>query len=81
MDKRVSSKGSVLFANGVEKQCSSANCSVVIVLLRANAPAPTPVLKLPVLFENSEYQPTPVFAKPVVREFSALHPSAVVKLG
>ena len=30
MDKRVSSNGSVLFASGVEKQCSSANCGVVI---------------------------------------------------
>ena len=30
MDKRVSSNGSVLCASGVEKQCSSANCRVVI---------------------------------------------------
>ena len=30
MNKRVSSNGSVRIASGVEKQCSSANCGVVI---------------------------------------------------
>src|SRR5512132_4470826 len=30
MDKRVSSNGSVQFASGVEKQCSTANCGVII---------------------------------------------------
>jgi hypothetical protein len=35
-------------------------------VLRASAPAPTPVLKLLVVSLNSEYQPTAVFAEPVV---------------
>ena len=42
--------------------------------LRASAPAPTPVLPLPVVVENSEYQPTPVFAAPVVRDFKRIAP-------
>src|SRR6266496_5763661 len=50
-------------------------------LLRANAPPPTPVLKLPVEFKKSERQPSAVFPAPVVRRLSASHPSAVVKLG
>ena len=50
-------------------------------LLMASAPAPTPVLKLPVVFRKSDRQPSAVFPAPVVRESSASHPSAVVKLG
>ena len=30
MDKRISSNGGVHFASGVEKQCSTANCGVII---------------------------------------------------
>src|SRR5439155_10535694 len=50
-------------------------------LLRASAPPPTPVLKLPVVSKNSERQPSPVFPAPVVRKLIASHPSAVVKFG
>src|SRR5205823_11174958 len=50
-------------------------------LFSASAPAPTPVLKLPVLSAKSARQPSPVFPAPVVRKLSASHPSAVVKLG
>lgn len=50
-------------------------------LLRTSAPAPTPVLKLPVLFEKSERHPRPVFPAPLVSSLRASQPSAVVKLG
>src|SRR5439155_12300400 len=50
-------------------------------LLRASAPPPTPVLKLPVESKKSERQPSAVFPAPVVRRLSASHPSTVVKLG
>src|SRR5206468_10641030 len=50
-------------------------------LLRANAPPPTPVLKLPVVSRKRERQPSAVFPAPVVRKLSASHPSAVVKFG
>src|SRR5437899_12196991 len=50
-------------------------------LLRASAPPPTPVLKLPVVSKKNERQPSAVFPAPVVRKLSASHPSAVVKFG
>src|SRR5205823_13474235 len=50
-------------------------------LLRANAPPPTPVLKLPVVSKKSERQPSAVFPEPMVRKLSASHPPAVVKFG
>src|SRR5262249_60303391 len=50
-------------------------------LLRASAPPPTPVLKLPVVSKKRERQPSAVFPAPVVRRLSASHPSAVVKFG
>src|SRR5438552_18915892 len=50
-------------------------------LLRASAPPPTPVLKLPVVSKKSERQPSAVFPAPMVRKLSASHPSAVVKFG
>src|SRR5205823_8986877 len=50
-------------------------------LLRASAPPPTPVLKLPVVSKKSERQPSAVFPAPVVSKLSASHPPAVVKLG
>jgi hypothetical protein len=46
-----------------------------------SVPAPTPVLKLPVVTLLSENQPTAVLAAPVVRLKRAFCPSAVVKLG
>src|SRR4030095_13334173 len=50
-------------------------------LLRINATAQTPVLKLPVVSEKSERQPSAVFPAPMVSKLSASHPSAVVKFG
>src|SRR6266571_7834008 len=50
-------------------------------LVRANAPAPTPVLKLASPAKKSEYQPTPVFPIPAPSRARALHPSAVVYPG
>ena len=35
MDKRVSSNGSVLCTSGVEKQCSTADCGVIIRLVES----------------------------------------------
>jgi hypothetical protein len=40
---------------------------LLLLVLRSNAPAPTPVFKLPSPTEKSERQPTPVFPDPVVR--------------
>src|SRR5437867_9158199 len=50
-------------------------------LVRASAPAPTPVLKLPLPTINSEYQPSPVSPMPPVTLKRALHPSAVLNAG
>ncbi len=50
-------------------------------VLSASVPAPTPVLKLPVVTFKSEDQPSPVLAAPLVRFLRAFVPSAVVKLG
>src|SRR5438093_9612535 len=50
-------------------------------LVRASAPAPTPVLKLPLPTINSEYQPSPVSPMPPVTLNRALHPSAVLNAG
>ena len=80
-DEGGGSKGSILCTGGVEQKRRSAQCGIGIPVVRISAPAPTPVLKLPVPFEKSARQPRPVFPVPVVREFRAPHPSAVVKLG
>lgn len=50
-------------------------------VLARSVVAPTPVLRLPMLFENSECQPSAVFPAPLVRLKRALSPSAVLKLG
>jgi hypothetical protein len=50
-------------------------------VLRSSAPAPTAVLKLPVVTPDNENVPIAVFPTPVVRLLRALSPSAVVKLG
>ena len=47
----------------------------------ASAPAPTVVLKPPMVLAKSARQPSAVFPEPVVRERSVSHPSAVVKFG
>src|SRR5207245_4262788 len=51
------------------------------VVVRASAPAPTPVLKLASPTKKSEYQPIAVFPMPLPRRARALHPSAVVNAG
>src|SRR5437762_773784 len=49
-------------------------------LLVERVPAPTPVLKFPVVFKNSERQPTPVFPVPVTSLMSASSPRNALKL-
>src|SRR5437667_6007635 len=72
----------VLFEPVVLSSNATAPTAVLeLPLLRTSAPTPTPVLKLAVVSEKSEYQPSPVFPKPVLRKLRAPHPSAVVKFG
>src|SRR5262249_496774 len=66
---------------GLSKSATAPTAVLELALLRGNAPAPTPVLKLPVVSKKSDRQPNAVFPPPPVTELSPSHPAAVVKLG
>jgi len=81
MYERGSSNGRVFSACRIEQKRRLADCGVGVSLIEGERAGAKPVLKLPMVTENSEHQPTPVFAEPVVRLLRAFVPSALVNPG
>jgi hypothetical protein len=81
MYERGSSNGRVFTARRIEQKRRLADCGVGVSLIEGERSGAKPVLKLPMVTENSEYQATPVFAEPVVRLLRAFVPSALVNPG
>ena len=80
MYERGSSNGRVS-ARRIKQKRRLAECGVGVTLIEGERAGAKPVLKLPMVTENSEHQPTPVFAEPVVRLLRAFVPSALVNPG
>ena len=79
--KRAAAPTAVLLMPVVLNKSAHPSRRIGITRVDTSVPAPTPVLKLPVVALKSEYQPTPVFAEPVVRLREGVLPFRCVEPG